>query len=85
MKTKIIIGQLKSYCRSQLEAIDGDTFENEQMVFEAVGGHIGIYSLSDFVDLCNNEELNLDSVWLACVQIGNKDVDGTKKQIGGAE
>jgi hypothetical protein len=75
MKTFIIllyVSKERPDVREKAESIENFTFNNYEELQEVLKdyGFIG-YDLSDFMDLCNNEEFEVDEYFISYVHINN--------------
>lgn len=68
--------------RKIAESIQDQDFKDPNAVLLAVrenkhaygeDGHVAIYPISDFMDACNNQEVELEGVWVSYVHI-EKDI-----------
>ena len=76
----IVLGVSKSFDRTTLEKIEGETFNSPDHIRSSIDpdgeAEIGIYSLSEFMDACNNtdseaeeEAINIGECWIGYVEI----------------
>ena len=54
--------------RPFVESIEGQVFISLEAV-KNVYKDMKIYTLSEFMDLCNDEELNLDNFWVGYINV----------------
>ena len=77
MKTYIIFLQVNKFsnARKIAEDIQNMNFNSSELVLEEIRKHepcdnVGICEMNDFMDLCNNQEVNLDKYFISYVNIG---------------
>jgi hypothetical protein len=72
MEKIILLFDTNYFERTEVENIENKTYNSEQFI-EVIDmakekeTTIGVYSLTDFMDLCNNQEVNLDGYWISYV------------------
>ena len=78
MKTKIVLIPITDDTRTgrkDAEGIENSTFEDKQQLADTFfGGDVNLFrivELTDFMDMCNNQELYLDDYWVSYVNIGS--------------
>ena len=71
-KVKIVLLPIATYDRhNNAEAYENAVFQTYEEVRGLFGEEASIYELTDFMDECNNEDLNLESYWLTYITILN--------------
>lgn len=81
MKTYIVLLAVDVFERRQhAELLEAEKFENVKKIYELLQKDIDdeiteedvlIYELTDFIDACNNQELELELWWVTYVNIKN--------------
>jgi len=78
METKIVMAKVDKVDRERLEWIEEKQYHGAREVEMDLGcldgiekGYIKIYTLSEFMDACNNEEVILTKWWIGYVKIDN--------------
>lgn len=82
MAVYVAVAFVSDFDRRELDQLSDKTYRSESEIFDECvklygkkrKDQIMIYSMSEFVELCNDQELNLDEVWL-----GYAEVDGRGK------
>ena len=75
MNTAVLISVNHSLSRKVCESIEGNTYESNDLLREDVYKKLGedfsfsISRLTDFMDLCNNQELDLEDYFLSFVTV----------------
>lgn len=49
-----------------------DSIEEFNKVFGEGFFHVTMYELTDFMDLCNNQEISLEGVWIGYIQLNTE-------------
>jgi hypothetical protein len=71
-ETLILLFEVAHFDRKEVEFIENNTYDSYTLV-EVVDmakekeTTIGMYSLTDFMDLCNNQEIYLEDYWVSYV------------------
>jgi len=96
LKLYIVLLSIEKFDRRRTaERIEGNTFLSFDELIETIKptkyvdidtvlleeGDFCYYELTDFMDLCNNEEFDIDNYWISYVFVGNSDVSIIKKEI----
>lgn len=74
MKTIVILMPVnnKEYVgRKELESIENDKFNNLKDINTSVGTQCSFYSMSEFMDMCNNQEFVENLWWIGYVRVPN--------------
>lgn len=75
MQTHVIllnVNHLDEISRTDLEGIEGMTFNNNsELCNHLKSDKFKLYNMSDFVDLCNNEEFNVDDHFVTYIKYVN--------------
>lgn len=84
MKTYIVLLAVDVFERRQhAELLEAKKFENVKKIYELLQKDIDdeiteedvlIYELTDFIDACNNQELELELWWVTYVNIKNEKI-----------
>ena len=73
MKTIIILVPVTMGDRTVLEHIENEKFENANDIPKVLNLELGksvfLQDLTNFMDYCNNQELDLESYWVGYVQV----------------
>lgn len=67
MTTKILLLPIDNFDRGKAEGIEADVWADENDMFKAHGRESQdflCYDLTDFMDACNDEEINLNDYWI---------------------
>ena len=70
--TYILLIPVDNNDRKQAEHIENTIFKNNSELTEVIENKFEdtyYYSLSDFVDACNDQEINLENYWLSYIHI----------------
>ena len=69
----IVVGStLRLGLRGELETLENETFKNyEELSLRVDTLGCEVYNMSDFVDMCNNEELELNEVFITYVNLND--------------
>tara|TARA_R110000868_G_scaffold410452_1_gene698518 strand:- start:599 stop:835 length:237 start_codon:yes stop_codon:yes gene_type:complete len=72
MEKMILLFDTNYFERMEVENIENKTYNSEQFIeiidmAKEKETTIGVYSLTDFMDLCNNQEVYLDGYWISYV------------------
>jgi hypothetical protein len=71
-KTMIVLTAVGPFDgRKQMELIENASFTLDEAKKMSDDEFIQIYTLSDFIDACNNQEINLEEYWLSYINITN--------------
>jgi len=75
----VVLLEVDSFNRKTAENIENQTFKTLNALIKKVrkeetekGGSINVLPLSDFIDSCNNQEIELEGVWVSYVFIDEK-------------
>lgn len=75
MQTVIVLISVSdsSEGRKVAENIENEVFRNPETLLHKIKekdcGWAAVFSLSDFMDACNNEEIDLNGVWISYAQV----------------
>lgn len=61
---KIVLMPVKYYERKDAEGIEDKVIRT----LKGLDEDVEVYSLSDFMDKCNDEEINLDAYWVSYIK-----------------
>lgn len=67
--TYILVLDIHNGARKELERIEGMIYPNVDALKLAVDKHTQVYNLSDFMDSCNDQEINLKNVWIGYAHV----------------
>jgi threonyl-tRNA synthetase len=68
-KIRVLLYPVSSYDRrSDAELIENNAYTLEDLE-TLIPNDVSVYSLTDFMDLCNNQELNLEEYWVSYIRI----------------
>jgi hypothetical protein len=67
----IVLVRIGEGNRTDLERIGGAIFPNIAEAKNSIGCECQIYDLSDFADLCNDEEIDLNCFWVGHIQLAS--------------
>jgi hypothetical protein len=71
-KVKIVLLPVEEYDRRKVaEAYENAVFETIEDARKVFGENAGISQLTTFMDMCNDEELNLEGYWITYITIKN--------------
>jgi len=71
-ETLILLFEINFFDKKDAENIENNTYNADQLLQildMAIDKEttIGVYSLSDFMGLCNNQEINLEDYWITYI------------------
>jgi hypothetical protein len=65
----VVLLPVDNYSRDDhAEAYENGVFESREAIFKLWPGAL-VYTLSDFMDECNDQELNMELYWLTYIRI----------------
>lgn len=69
-KVKIVLLPTNEYDRrSYAERYENTTYKTFKEAREVFGENAGICELTDFMDMCNDQEMNLEQYWITYITI----------------
>lgn len=67
-ETKVLLLPVEYFDRKKdAEMIENSTWDIHQL--EAIDPRILDYNMSDFMDLCNDQEFNIENYWVSYIQL----------------
>ena len=71
--TLILLGEVMQVKRGDMESIEGMSFTMEELdtlVKQDIRyNDLEYYTLSEFIDMCNNEKFNDDGFWISYIRV----------------
>jgi hypothetical protein len=70
MKTFIILSPVDNNDRKRSELCENQTYKNVQEFIDTVPGkNRTVCDLTNFMDDCNNQEINLENYWISYINV----------------
>lgn len=72
--TVIVLSHTSYVGRDEMEGFENTIFENKNQFLETIGQSVNtdgirLYTLTDFMDECNNEEIDISNYWFGYIQL----------------